>query len=71
MLESGSLVMYQFVCICQRGKGWAYEEVLTTYKPYSAMIFDANDADRELAEHLKNLPKSAKGRRRKADRYLG
>ena len=50
MLVLGSLVMYKFACICQRNTGWAYDKVLTTYKPNSSNIFDANDISRILAE---------------------
>ena len=54
--------MYQFVCICQRGTDWAYDEVLTTYKPYSTFIYDANDVSRKLAECLKTCLNRPKGR---------
>ena len=49
ILVVGSLVIYQFLYICQRGTGWAYDEVLTTYKPYSTgtLIVDANDVSRK------------------------
>ena len=62
MLVVGSMVMYQFVCICQRGTGWAYDDVLTTYKPYSTLIFDANDVSRKLAECLKTCLNPPRGR---------
>ena len=62
ILVVGSLVMYQFVCICQRGTGWEYDEVLTTYKPYSTLIFDANDVSRKLAGCLKTCLNPPRGR---------
>ena len=62
----GSLVVYKFVCICQRGTGLAYDKVLTTYKPYSTLIFDANDVSRKLAECLKTClnPPGGRGEKR-------
>ena len=55
MLVLGSLVMYHFVCICQRGTGRAYDEVLIIYKPYSTLIFDANSVSRKLTWLAKML----------------
>ena len=43
---------FQFVCMCQQGTGWEYDQVLTTYKPHSTLIFDANVVSRKLAECL-------------------
>ena len=57
-----SPMMYRFVCICQRGTGWAYDEVLITYKPYSTLIFDANDFSRKLAKCLKTCLNPPRGR---------
>ena len=71
MLVVGSLVMYQFVCICQRGTGRAFDLVLIIYKPYSILIFDANDISRKLAECLKTCLNLPRGRGREADRNLG
>ena len=43
---------------------WAYmyEEVLSTYKPYSTLIFDANDVSRKLADCLKTCLNPPRGR---------
>ena len=65
ILVVGSLVIYQFICICQRSTGLAYDEVLTTYKPYSALIFDVNDVSRNLAEYLKSCLNPPRGREEK------
>ena len=65
MLVVGSLVMYQFLSICQPGTGWAYDEVLTIYKPYSTLIFDANDVSCKLTECLKTCLNPPRGRREK------
>ena len=58
MLVLVSLVMYKFAWIYQRSTGWAYDEVLTTYKPYSTLIFDANDVKTCL-----NPPRGRGGKR--------
>ena len=62
MLVLGSLVMYKFACICQQSTVWAYDKVLTTYKPYSTQILDARDDRHKVPECLKTCLNPPRGR---------
>ena len=62
MLILGSLVMYKFACICQRSTVWAYDKVLTPFKPYSTQIFDVSDDRRKVPQCLKTCLNPPRGR---------